>query len=90
MNKAEIIKAVADKTGISPGNVKPTVEALLDEIVSAVRAGTDVHLHGFGTFRRVQQNARKGVKPGTNERIDIPARKAMKFKPVPTVSAAMG
>jgi DNA-binding protein HU-beta len=38
-------------------------------------------LQGIGTFEVVEKAARKGRNPATGQEIDIPAKKAIKFKP---------
>src|SRR5690606_25744208 len=43
--------------------------------------GNKVQLTGFGTFEVRSRKARKGVRPGTTERIDIPASTYPAFKP---------
>ena len=39
-----------------------------------------VALIGFGTFSVAEKPARTGINPRTKEKIEIPARKAVKFK----------
>jgi DNA-binding protein HU-beta len=40
-----------------------------------------VQITGFGSFEVRDRQAREGVKPGTKERVQIPASKAPAFKP---------
>jgi DNA-binding protein HU-beta len=48
-------------------------------------AGT-VKIAGFGTFTLIERKARTGVNPAnTAEKIDIPASRAVKFKPSKTL-----
>lgn len=54
-------------------------------ISSAFENGTSVSIHGFGTFVIKERAARKGRNPQTNEVIEIPASKAIRFKPSRTV-----
>ena len=45
-----------------------------------LNSGGKVQLTGFGTFEVRERQAREGVKPGTSEKIQIPASKAPAFK----------
>lgn len=38
-------------------------------------------IQGFGTFKVVKRKARKGVNPRTKQKITIPEKHAVKFKP---------
>ena len=42
--------------------------------------GNDVAISGFGSFKVSKRAAREGRNPQTNEKIKIPARKAVTFK----------
>jgi DNA-binding protein HU-beta len=56
------------------------MDATLDTISSEVKKGGKVVLVGFGTFSLTQRSARKGINPRTKKAINIPAKKAAKFK----------
>lgn len=80
MNKSELISAIADKSGLSKVDSKKALDATLDAIAEEVKAGGKVVLVGFGTFSVSERSARKGINPRTKETINIPAKKAVKFK----------
>ena len=80
MNKAELIDAVAEKSGLSKTDAQKTVEALFDTIQVALKKGDDVRLVGFGTFSVSARAASEGRNPRTGEAIKIPARKQPKFR----------
>ena len=50
MNKAELIDAVADGADISKADATRAVDAVVDQITSALKKGDQVTLVGFGTF----------------------------------------
>jgi DNA-binding protein HU-beta len=81
MNKTDFIVAVADKAGLSKVDAKKAVNAFIKTVEGAVNRGEKVSLLGFGSFAVVEKAARKGVNPKTKELINIPARKAVKFRP---------
>ncbi len=80
MNKTEFISAVAEKSGLSKVDAKKAVEAFVETVSAELKQGGKVALLGFGSFSVAEKSARKGVNPKTKQPIDIPARKAVKFK----------
>ncbi|WP_192242927.1 HU family DNA-binding protein [Mesorhizobium silamurunense] len=79
--KSDIAAAVADKTGSSKAAALEAIDAALDHIASTLAGGERVHLGGFGIFSVKPTKARKGRNPSTGEPVDIPAGRALKFKP---------
>ena len=80
MNKAELIAAVAAKTGDTKKGVEASVNAFVDVVTEALVKGDKVQLVGFGSFEVRKRAARKGRNPQTKEEIKIPASKAPVFK----------
>ena len=81
MNKAELIAAVAEKTGFTKKDAEAAVNAVTASVEEALVKGDKVQLIGFGTFETKPRKARQGrnpQKPG--EVIEIPASKAPVFK----------
>lgn len=81
MNKADLIKAVAEKAGLKKKEAAKVLEAFETTVQEELAAGGKVQLVGFGTFSVVDRKQRNGVNPKTQESIVIPAKKAPKFKP---------
>ncbi len=81
MNKAELIAAVAAKTGATKKSAEEAVNAFTDVVTETLKKGDKVQLVGFGSFEVIKRAARKGRNPQTKEEIKIPASKAPKFKP---------
>ncbi len=80
MNKAELIAAVAEKTGMSKKDTEAVVSTALDTIVAAMAEGEKVQLVGFGSFEVKKRAERVGRNPKTKESITIPASKVPSFK----------
>ena len=80
MNKAELIAAIAAKTGDTKKGVEASVNAFVDTVTEALVKGDKVQLVGFGSFEVRKRAARKGRNPQTKEEIKIPASKAPVFK----------
>ena len=80
MNKADLVAKVADKTGFKKKDAELALDAVLETIEGALVAGDSVRLIGFGTFAVNEKAARTGVNPATGKKIQIPAKKVVKFK----------
>lgn len=80
MNKATLIKEVAEKAGLSKKDAAKAVAAFQETVKETLAAGEKVQLVGFGTFSVADRKERNGVNPKTQEAIVIPAKKAPKFK----------
>ncbi|MBT5229748.1 MAG: integration host factor subunit beta [Methylococcales bacterium] len=81
LNKSELIKRVQESTNSANRQiVSDIVNGLLEEIGSAVVAGEQVDLPGFGSFSRKLRNERNGRNPQTGETMVIPAKWAPNFK----------
>ncbi len=80
MNKAELIHATAEKTGLSKKDAEAAVVAMTQAITEALAQGERVQLVGFGTFEVRERAAHIGRNPKTREEIQVPASKAPVFK----------
>ena len=80
MNKAELIAAIAAKTGDTKKGAEASLDAFVDVITESLTKGEKVQLVGFGSFEVRKRAARKGRNPQTKEEIKIPASKAPVFK----------
>ena len=80
MNKAELVAAVAAKTGDTKKAAEASVDAIVASIKEALKKGDKVQLVGFGSFEVRKRAARKARNPQTKEEIKIPASKAPVFR----------
>ena len=80
MNKADLVSAVADKTGLSKKDSEKAVNAAFDVISDELVKGGKVQLVGFGSFETKERSARIGRNPRTKEEIEIPASRVPLFK----------
>lgn len=81
MNKTDLINEIAAKAGLNKVAAKAALDATLESIAQALANEDKVALLGFGTFAVVEKPARTGINPRTKEKIEIAARKVVKFKP---------
>jgi DNA-binding protein HU-beta len=80
VNKAEIITAIAENTGMAKKDSEAFLKAFVDVVTSALKKNEKVQLVGFGTFEVRKRGARKGFNPSTKAEIDIPASSSPAFK----------
>ncbi|MBS7348499.1 MAG: HU family DNA-binding protein [Muribaculaceae bacterium] len=81
MNKTGLVNEIAAKAQLNKVDAKKALEATLETIAEALKNEDKVQLIGFGTFAVVDKPERTGINPLTKEKIVIPARKVVKFKP---------
>lgn len=62
-------------------NERETIKQATTLIVRETQAGEDVILRGFGTFKRIEREAKAGRNPKTGDALQIPARSTLHFKP---------
>ena len=80
MNKTELIEKVAKNADLAKVDAKKAVEVALDAFKDALVKGDKIQLIGFGTFSLNERPARTGINPATKQKINIPAKKVVKFK----------
>ncbi len=80
MKKTELITAIAEKAAISKKDADKAVNAFVEAVTDALKAGEKVQLVGFGTFEVRERAARTGRNPKTKETITIAASKTPAFK----------
>lgn len=85
ISKADLIKTVAAEAGVSAKDAKTIIDAFLTTTETHLSQGDTVQLTGFGNFEVRERKAREGVRPGTSEKIQIPASKYPAFKPGKTL-----
>ena len=80
MKKAELVEAIAEKTGLTKADANRALDATFEVITKALKKGERVPVAGFGTFNVSKRKAREGRNPQTGAKVKIPARKAVTFK----------
>ena len=88
MNKTELVDQVAGAADISKAAAGRAVDAALEAIKGALKAGDTVNLIGFGTFYVGERAARTGRNPRTGKTLEIQAAKSPKFRAGKTLKDA--
>lgn len=80
MNKKELIQVAAAHSGMPQGEVEKALNSILVSIMQSLKEQEPVTLVGFGTFQVRDRAERKGYNPSTGKKMQIPAKKMVKFK----------
>ncbi len=81
MNKASLVSAMAEKSGLTKKDAESALNAFMKSVEEALVKEEKVQLVGFGTFEVRHRKAREGRNPRNPEQvIKIPASKAPVFK----------
>jgi len=80
LNKAQLVDAIAKKTGFTKKDMSKAVDVVFDTITEVLSRGEKVSVVGFGTFETRSRAARKGRNPQTGREIRIKARRVPAFR----------
>lgn len=80
MNKAELVKAIADETGLTQKDIEKTLNSFVNQVSKALSKKDKVQLVGFGTFETRERASRTGRNPQTGKEIKIKASTVPAFK----------
>jgi len=80
IGKTELTDLISTSASLSKKDAGAALNAALNAVAEALKAGQTVGLPGVGTLSVKATAARQGVRPGTSEKIQIPAGKKVSFK----------
>ena len=80
VTKKEIVDRIADRTQAKRVLVKRITQAFLDEIVTELANNNRLEFRDFGVFETRLRAARTAQNPKTLERVEVPAKRIVKFK----------
>ena len=81
MNNKEFISELSKKTGYSSKDVTQYVSSLLNIMSQELQDGNSVSIQGFGTFDVKKKMERISVNPVTHQRMLIPPKLVLSYKP---------
>ena len=80
MNKNELVRAIANKAGLTLKDAANALDGFIGAVSEGLNAGEKVQISGFGSFELKSKPAREGINPKTGEKIKISASKIPAFK----------
>lgn len=81
MTRSALIEKVAERVdGLTLKQTEIVVETVFESIKEALKKGEKIEIRGFGNFRLKERQPRKARNPKTGESVDVPQKKAIRFK----------
>jgi len=80
VTKKELIDRIAEHTQAKRVTVKHIIQAFLDEIIQELSEDNRLEFRDFGIFETRTRAARVAQNPKTLERVEVPAKRTVKFK----------
>jgi integration host factor subunit beta len=81
VTKKEIVKTISEEIGLTQLKTKEIVQKTFDAIVEALVAEGRIELRNFGVFEVKPRAARKARNPRTGDKVLVPAKNVVTFKP---------
>ena len=81
MTKKEIVKQISERIGLTQLKTKDIVQQTFDAIVETLLEDGRIELRNFGVFEVKQRKARKARNPRTGDKVDVPPKNVVTFKP---------
>jgi integration host factor subunit beta len=81
VTKKEIVKQISERIGLTQLKTKEIVQDTFDAIVDTLIEVGRIELRNFGVFEVKQRKARKARNPRTGEKVDVPPKFVVTFKP---------
>lgn len=80
ITKKDLVDRIAEKMKTKQLMVKPIVQCFLDEIIAELAKNNRLEFRDFGVFEVKERAARTAQNPKTLKRIQVPAKRRVKFK----------
>lgn len=81
VTKKELIDRIAEASGEKRVAVKRVIQGFLDNVIVELGKGNRLEFRDFGVFEVKQRAARMAQNPKTLERVEVPPKRTVKFKP---------
>lgn len=85
MNNKEFITRMASRTGLSAKEVARLTEAFCSELADQLDDGDALSIKNFGTLEVRKKLERIVINPATRQRMLVPPKLALSFKPSATL-----
>src|SRR5271163_3585963 len=81
VTKKEIVKQISERIGLTQLQTNEIVQQTFDAIVETLLEVGRIELRNFGVFEVKQRKARKARNPRTGDKVDVPPKNVVTFKP---------
>lgn len=91
LTKADLTDAVYDRHGgLTKDEAADIVDAIFQTVKTTLGGGRPVKIKNFGTFEVLPRAGRVGVNPASGEKIFIPPKKGLAFRPAEQLKKEVG
>src|ERR1700712_2086 len=81
VTKKEIVKQISEEIGLTQLKTKDIVQRTLNAIIQTLVAEGRIELRNFGVFEVKRRAPRKARNPRTGDKVSVPAKNVVTFKP---------
>ncbi len=81
LTRGNMAESLFKEVGLSRTEARELVESFFEEQAASLAVGKEVKLSGFGNFDLRDKKERPGRNPKTGEKVTIPARRVVTFRP---------
>lgn len=80
VTKKDLIDRISEVSGCTRIDVKNIVQCFLDQVIEELARGNRLEFRDFGVLETKDRAARIAQNPRTLERVNVPPKRAVKFK----------
>jgi integration host factor subunit beta len=80
ITKKELVARIAERTAQTKVVARDVIQLFLDQIIQELGHGNRLEFREFGVFEIKERAARKAQNPRTLEKVDVPAKRVVKFR----------
>ena len=89
MTKKELVSAIATDAQLSVKDAGKALNAFIGAFGQSMKKGQRIQLHGLGTFKVDKRSARVVRNPRTGAKLNVAAKKVVKFKAAPALNKSL-
>ena len=81
LTKIDMVESLFNEIGLNKQEARELVNLFFQDLEACLADGEQIRLGGFGNFNLRDKSARPGRNPKTGEKVLIPARRVVTFRP---------
>ena len=81
MTKKDMAQAIADEMALTQTQAKEIIQRVLNGIMETLVSEGLIELRNFGVFEVKKRKARQARNPRTGDKVDVPEKMVVTFKP---------
>ena len=81
MNKGQLIDYISKDSGLTKVDIQKFINSTIKVVIDVLENGDRISVKGAGSLSVVERSKRTGRNPQTGAKINIPAKKVVKFRP---------